>query len=138
LLSGSKKHRIRHRPVVLALLLVLLPATERAGSVLKQGRTLSGAIYFTNNTPPDKASFPVELFTTNQKKRVAAADSYDGSSFKFTAVKPGKYLLKITWPGSCVLWYRVDLRIGSQTGVRVIMDLDCEHFNGKIQNFTEN
>lgn len=122
----------------MAILLVLLPVTELAASVRKQGRELSGVIYFTNNTPKDKASFPVEIFTTNQEKRVATADSYDGSSFKFVGVKPGKYLLKITWPGSCVLWYRVDLRAGSINGVRVIMDLDCAHSNGKIQNLTRN
>ena len=120
--------------MVLALLVLLLPAAESAGGVVKKGRTLSGVIYFTNNTPRNKASFPVELFTKNQKTRVAAADSYDGHSFMFTGVTPGKYLLKITWPGSCVLWYRVDLRSGSQTGVRVIMDLDCAHANGSIQD----
>jgi hypothetical protein len=132
LLSGLKP-RISYRLLALAVLLVVLPAAEAGGNVLKKGRTLSGVIYFTNNTPRAKASFPIELFSPNQKKRIAAADSYDGSSFKFAGVKPGKYLLKITWPGSCVLWYRVDLRSQSTTGTRIIMDLECAHFNGVIQ-----
>jgi hypothetical protein len=132
LLSGLEKQLIRVSLTAL-ILLVLLP-TKAASGVVKKTRILSGVIYFTNNTPRNKSSFPVELFTADQKKRVAAADSYDGHSFVFKALPPGRYLLKITWPGSCVLWYRVDLRAGSKTGVRVIMDLDCAHANGAIRD----
>jgi hypothetical protein len=100
-----------------------------------ENRSISGTIYFTNNTPSDRQRFPVELCST-RKKRLAAADQFDGQHFKFTAVKPGRYLLKLTWPRRCVLWYRVDITRESKTEMRILMDVDCAKFNGLIQDLS--
>jgi hypothetical protein len=55
----------------LTLLLIALPGLPF--SEAKSGHTLAGKIYFTNNTPPNYNTFPVELYTRNQKRRGATA-----------------------------------------------------------------
>jgi len=104
-------------------------------SVYSQGqRTASGIIYFTNNTPDNVGSFPIEVLTRNKKKLVASTQPDDHHKFEFRSLKPDKYLLRVTWPNHCVLWYRMDLTKESRTQIRVIMDLECAHFNGKIRD----
>lgn len=103
----------------------------------KAQRALSGIIYFTNNSPDDVEEFPVELFTRDQKRRVATTRPNSKHRFALTDVSPGKYLLKLTWPNHCVLWYRVDLTKESLLNVRILMDVDCAHFNGTIQDLPE-
>jgi len=122
---------------VLAMLLIVsvVPAVARVDD---GQRTLSGIIYFTNNTPDDLENFPVELYARDQKKRIAATKPNGKHRFALTDVKPGKYLLKLTWPNHCVLWYRVDLTKESLSNVRIIMDVDCAHANGSIQDLPEN
>jgi hypothetical protein len=126
------------REFVLPLLvLMVLPVLQTAASA-KAHRTLSGIIYFTNNTPRNVAQFPVELFTRDQKRRIAATTPNSKSQFTLSELKPGKYLLKLTWPNRCVLWYRVNLAKKSITDIRIIMDASCAHFNGSIQDLPEN
>jgi hypothetical protein len=36
-----------------------------------------------------------------------------------------------------VLWYRIDLTTKSEFDGRIIMDVDCAHANGKIQDLPE-
>jgi hypothetical protein len=117
---------------VLGLGLVIL-VTSSAGQS-RARRAISGIIYFTNDTPSDRGTFPVELFNLNKSRRIAAANRPAPELFSFSGIKPGKYLLKFTWPQRCVLWYRVDLTKTSQTDVRIIMDADCAHANGSIQD----
>ena len=106
-----------------------------AGGVYGQGkRTASGIIYFTNNSPDSLADFSVEVLTTNRKKIVAARRPDDHHRFEFSSLKPGKYLLRVTWPNHCVLSYRMDLTKESRTQIRVLMDLECAHFNGTIRD----
>ena len=113
------------------LVVIALTALDAAG----QGkRKVAGIIYFTNNTPPDVQTFPVEIFTPNRKRVVAATLPDNRSQFEFSKISRGKYLLKLTWPNRCVLWYRMDLNKESKTHVKVIMDAECAHFNGTIQN----
>ena len=121
---------------VLLVMLGLLPVVQ-AGTRVNARRTLSGIVYFTNNTPRDMDSFPVELFSRDRKRRLVAAQ-LKGSQFVLTDLKPGKYILKLTWPNRCVLWYRVDLTKDSITNARVIMDAACAHANGTIQDLPEN
>jgi hypothetical protein len=109
-----------------------------AAANAKAHRTLSGIIYFTNNTPRNVAQFPVELFTRDQKRRIAATTPNSKSRFRLTDLEPGMYLLKLTWPNHCVLWYRVNLAKRSMTDVRIIMDAGCAHSNGTIQDLPEN
>jgi len=118
------------------LTLVVIALTGLA--VYGQGkRTVAGIIYFTNNTPPDVQTFPVEIFTSNRKRVVGATLPGNRHQFEFRKIRRGKYLLKLTWPNRCVLWYRMDLTKESKTQVKVIMDAECAHFNGTIQNLPE-
>jgi len=98
----------------------------------KPSRSLRGIIYFTNNTPSNLSDFPVELFTTNQKTRVATNTPTERGSFFLDEIKPGKYLLKITNPDHCTLIYKVDLRTQSITNVRIVMDAACAHHDGQV------
>ena len=120
------------RALVLGLGLMILVTSSAGQSRVRRG--VSGIIYFTNNTPSDRGTFPVELFSLNQRRRIAAANRAAPELFSFSGIKPGKYLLKFTWPQRCVLWYRVDLTKASQPDVRVIMDAACAHADGSIQD----
>jgi hypothetical protein len=124
--------------IVLAL---LLAASHGVSPYAIEGnaRTLSGKIYFTNDTPRDFDTFPVELYSRNQKRRLIARKANAHGQFKLTGIKPGKYLLKFTWPPHrCTLWYRVDVTTDSKTSIRVIMDAACAHSNGLIQDLSDN
>lgn len=101
-------------------------------------RTASGIIYFTNNTPRDLRTFPVEVLTRDKKRVVAATQPDERSQFEFSSIKPGKYLLRLTWPNRCVLWYRIDLTRESKSRIRIIMDAACAHTNGTIQDLPVN
>lgn len=107
-------------------------------SSAKGQRTLSGIIYFTNNTPKDVEQFPVELFSHDQKQLVAATTPDGRNRFALTNLKAGKYLLKFNWPNHWVLWYRVNLTGQSRNDVRIIMDAACAHADGSIQELPEN
>jgi hypothetical protein len=96
-------------------------------------RTLGGDIYFTNNTPRDLATFPVELYTPDQKRRVAGTTASAKGEFTLTGIEPGNYLLRVAWATNhCTLWYRVDLTAGSRSGIVILMDVDCAHGNGEV------
>jgi hypothetical protein len=125
------KERLKLKPA-LAALFICLPL---AFSVYGQGqRTASGIIYFTNNSPDSLADFRVEVLTPNRKKIIAATPPDDHDRFEFRSLKPGKYLLRVTWANHCVLSYRMDLTKESRTKIRVLMDLECAHFNGQIRD----
>jgi hypothetical protein len=122
--------------LLLAVLLITAQGVYGAG----QGKgSLSGIVYFTNNSPDNIETFPVELYARNQKRRLVATRANADSTFNLTGIKPGKYLLKFTWPPNrCTLWYRVELPADSNKRIRVIMDAACSAHNGKIQDKYEN
>ncbi len=121
-----------------SLLLLLLCVGLCEARVVAPGcATLKGIIYFTNNTPGNMREFPVELFTGDRKRKLAETRVNAEHRFAFSELKNGKYLLKVTWPEHCVLWYRVTLTTKSERNVRIIMDADCAHANGKILDFSE-
>lgn len=97
-------------------------------------RSASGIIYFTNNTPPNLRTFPVEILTRDKKKVVAATRPDEHSQFAFSSIRPGRYLLRLTGPDKCVLWYKMDLTRESKSRIRILMDVDCAHFNGKTKD----
>ncbi|HYW69887.1 MAG TPA: hypothetical protein VE961_02560 [Pyrinomonadaceae bacterium] len=99
-------------------------------------RNIAGMIYFTNNTPADLRSFPIEVLRQNQRVRLGYPD--DQSRFAFSNLRAGKYVLRLTWPKHCVLSYRLDLRQHSTDSIKVIMDAACAHANGKIQDLPAN
>lgn len=100
-------------------------------------RRAAGIVYFTNNTPPDLRTFPVEILKgTNQKIAVTNLDEH--YRFSFSNLKSGKYLLRLTWPKQCVLSYRLDLSRQSIEKIEVIMDVECAHHNGEIRDLPAN
>jgi hypothetical protein len=121
----------------LVLIFLVTCAVQETASA-KGGRTLTGTIYFTNNTPGGVEKFPIELFTRDQKRRIAATTPDSKHQFVLMDLKPGKYLLRLNWPNRCLLWYRVDLTKRSKIDARIIMDVDCAHFDGTIQDLPEN
>jgi hypothetical protein len=99
-------------------------------------RRAAGVVYFTNNTPKDLRSFPIEILKGN--KRVAVAYLDEHHRFAFASLRRGKYLLRLTWPKHCVLSYRLDLSKQSIETIRVIMDAECAHRNGEIRELPSN
>ena len=123
---------------LLFIWLLLTPLPGASFPAPKNG-TLAGKIYFTNNTPSNYQTFPVELYTRNQKRRLMASKADSHGGFSLTNVKPGKYLLKFTWPPNrCTLWYKVAVPADSKKRIRVIMDAACSSRNGAIQELDEN
>jgi hypothetical protein len=124
-------------------ILVVLLLTAPQGIVndtrkQNEERVLAGIIYFTNNTPPERHTFPVELYTRNQKRRIAITRPDARGSFKLTGIKPGKYLLKFTWPPDhCTLLYKVDVTKNSNTEIEVIMDAACSKHNGAVRDLPQ-
>jgi hypothetical protein len=118
----------------IATLLILAGAFQVFG---QKPRDVGGIIYFTNNTPDDLKTFPVQIVSRNQKKVIASTTPDEHHEFHFRGVEADKYLLKLTWPGHCVLWYRLDLRKEPKTQIRVIMDAACAHVNGKISDLPQ-
>ena len=116
------------------ILLVMLLMATGAGAYAQARRNVNGIIYFTNNTPDDVRSFPVEVLARNRRKVVATTTPDEHHRFNFDGIVPGRYLLKLTWPQRCVLWYRLDLSRQSQTEIPIIMDAACAHSNGKIRD----
>jgi hypothetical protein len=100
-------------------------------------RRVAGIIYFTNNTPKNLRTFPVEILKgTNRKVAVTHPDEH--SRFTFSNLTPGKYLLRLTWPKQCVLSYRLDLSKRSIENIEVIMDVECAHHKGEIRDLPSN
>ena len=127
------------RLIAHALLGFLISGILLGSSTAAPGlRSLRGKIYFSNNTPSNVGDFPVELVTSDQKRRVAKKTLSDSGEFFLADIKPGKYVLKITNPDHCTLLYRVDLRSASITNVRVVMDAECAHTNGKLSDLPKN
>ncbi len=112
--------------------------SAKASPEQKNKATLRGIIYFTNDTPPNKNTFPVELLTHDQKKRVAATTPRQGI-FEFKDIKRGKYILKLTWtPGErCILLYRVDFTKKLKINARIIMDAECSSNNAAPRALSE-
>lgn len=125
------------KQLILFVLLLAAPQIISVPASFEDLRTISGIIYFTNNTPHDVDTFPIELLTRDEKKLVKATTPNE-HRFSITDIEPGEYILKITQPKRCTLRYRVDVRAESKTRLRVIMDAACAHDNGAIRELDEN
>ena len=126
------------KSLISLVLLLMVPQMLGAHRRSEGRRTLSGVIYFTNNTPPDLEKFPIELFTRDEKNRLFSTTPDSHHNFTITVVQPDEYILKLTWPGRCTLRYRVDVRKESLTRIRVVMDAACAHDKGEIRQLDEN
>jgi hypothetical protein len=93
----------------------------------KADRTVSGIIYFTNNSPEDY-TFLVELFEGRAKRRVAAkwTDGQSGN-FEFKGLRPGVYYVQVSGPDICLLQYKVDASKKQPEHLRVFGDAGCGH-----------
>ena len=113
--------------LLLFVLLLTTTPTTPAPAERRAGRSISGMIYFTNDTPSDMHTFPVELFTADRRRRrVREVRPNKHGGFELKGIRPGQYLLKLTWPRTgCELWYRADLRRESKTDVTIVMDAAC-------------
>lgn len=120
------------KSLFLTLLLLSVAGVSLSAGLGKH--SLAGKIYFTNNTP-DYETFSVELYSRNQKQQLLTSRPAANGEFKLTGIKPGKYLLKFTWPNRCTLWYRVTVPADSNKRIRVIMDAACAHHDGNIEDF---
>ena len=118
------------RTVLLCLALVSsLCAGARAAdrpAARGAGRTVSGMIYFTNDTPKDKSYF-VELFAGRAKRRLAAKWTEDSGYFEFKGLRPGVYYLQISGPNICLLQYEVDASKREPRQLTVLGDAGCGH-----------
>jgi hypothetical protein len=126
------------RKFMLLIAITVALQVSQTTTAAKVDRSLSGVIYFTNNTPANVDQFPIELFRRKPKRRIVATRPNGKSEFKLDGLEARPYLLKITWPGRCVLWYRVNLTKRSRPDTRIIMDVECAHRNGSIQDLQEN
>lgn len=99
-------------------------------------RRATGIIYFTNNTPADVRTFPIEVLKGAKRQAMIYPDQQH--RFAFARLKPGKYVLRLTWPKRCVLSYRLDLTRQSVEQIRIIMDAECAHHNGEIRDLPSN
>jgi hypothetical protein len=118
------------------LLLTILLAFDGGAAAHDSGgdrRSVSGNVYFTNDTPRDRAEFPIELFTRDEKTLVASSRQGRGD-FKFEALRPGRYILRLTWTDRCTLRYAVDVRERSRSDVTVVMDAACSSNNGRARD----
>ncbi len=92
----------------------------------RTGRTVSGMIYFTNNTPEDTSYF-VELFAGRAKRRLAAKWTGQDSYFEFKGLRPGVYYLQISGPQICLLQYEVDASKEQPERLTILGDAGCGH-----------
>jgi hypothetical protein len=121
---------------VSAAVVVLIIGLTAIATYGQSQRRAAGIIYFTNNTPKDLRTFPVEILKGDT--RVALTNPDEHYRFAFSNLKPGKYLLRLTWPKQCVLSYRLDLSRQSMEKIEVIMDVECAHHNGEIRDLPAN
>ena len=100
-------------------------AADKTGRKRREGRTVSGIVYFTNNSPKDY-SFLIELFEGRARRRVAAKWT-DGQSgdFEFKGLRPGVYYVQVSGPDICLLQYRVDASGRQPEPLRVFGDAGC-------------
>ncbi|HEX6186163.1 MAG TPA: hypothetical protein VFZ44_19900 [Pyrinomonadaceae bacterium] len=101
------------------------PAADK-GRGKKPARTVSGMIYYTNNSPDDY-SFFVELFAGRAKRRLAAKWTADTGYFEFKGLRPGVYYLQISGPQICLLQYEVDASKTQPERLTILGDAGCGH-----------
>ena len=112
--------------------LIIIGATSMIAFGQSQRRA-AGIIYFTNNTPDDLRTFPIEILS-GANKRLLMTYPDEHFRFAFAALRPGKYVLRLTWPKRCVLSYRLNLSKQSMEQIRIIMDVECAHHDGEIRD----
>ena len=118
------------RTVLLCALLAtcLCVVSHAAGRTrrARPARTVSGMIYYTNNSPKDH-SFFIELFAGRARRRLAAKWTEDTGYFEFKGLRPGVYYLQISGPQICLLQYEVDASKRQPEQLTILGDAGCGH-----------
>lgn len=125
-MSGAASRRAKMFALSLLLATTALCLAARAsGEGGRATRTITGMVYFTNNSP-DVYSFPVELFDSSKRRRVAATRTErDSGYFEITGLRPGKYYLQVSIGPRCLLQYEVDARRRRPEHLRLFGDAGC-------------
>jgi hypothetical protein len=89
-------------------------------------RTISGMVYFTNNSP-DVYEFPVELFDSKFRRVAAKRTENDSGHFEFKGLRPGLYYVQVLISNRCLLQYEVDARKEQPERLQVFGDAGCGH-----------
>ncbi|HEV7892570.1 MAG TPA: hypothetical protein VGP08_18295 [Pyrinomonadaceae bacterium] len=124
--SETQRHLKR---VILSSLLLLasMCAAARAegeGERKTRTRTISGMVYYTNDTP-DVYDFPVELFDSKFRRIAATRTPRDGGYFEFKGLRPAKYYFQVLISSRCLLQYEVDARKAQPERKTILADADC-------------
>ena len=123
----KNKTRRRLKRVVLSsliLLTALCAAAHAKGEGKTRTRTVSGMVYFTNDSP-DVHAFWVELFDS-KFRRIAAKRTPDESGyFEFKGLRPARYYLQVLISSRCLLQYEVDARKAQPERMTILGDADC-------------
>ena len=117
------------RTVLLCVLLLSLlcggsRAADKTGRKRPE-RTVSGIVYFTNNSPKDY-TFLIELFEGRARRRVAAKwTNGQSGDFEFKGLRPGVYYVQVSGPNICLLQYKVDASSRQPEPLQVFGDAGC-------------
>ena len=118
------------RTILLCLLLAALLCGDALavgkGRRARPARTVSGMIYYTNNSPDDY-SFFIELFAGRAKRRLAAKWTEDTGYFEFKGLRPGVYYIQVSGPQICLLQYEVDASRAQPERLTIFGDAGCGH-----------
>jgi hypothetical protein len=116
--------QVSKRVCVLLLLLSLALSAPARGVQRGRARTVSGGVNFTNDSPP-KRVYHFKLRTRDMRRVVAEQKPNGASGFEFRNIRPGRYVLTVTGPYICSLWYEIDVRRQSKTDLTILGDADC-------------
>lgn len=128
-MTRAEAKPLRRTVLLCTLLAACLCGGSRAAdrpARAKAPRTVSGMIYFTNDTPKDKSYF-IELFDGRAGRRLAAKWTEDTGYFEFGGLRPGVYYLQISGPQICLLQYRVDASKRQPEQLTILGDAGCGH-----------
>lgn len=108
------------------LTVALCAAAHAKGESRARTRTISGMVYFTNNSP-DVYDFWVELFDSKFRRIAAKRTRLDSGYFEFKGLRPGKYYFQVLINSRCLLQYEVDARRQQPEQMTILGDAGCGH-----------
>lgn len=128
-MKNEMRRRLKRVVLPSLILLAALCAAARAegeGQAKTRTRTISGTVYFTNNSP-DVYQFPVELFDSKFRRIAAKRTENDSGYFEFKGLRPAKYYLQVLVNSRCLLQYEVDARKAQPEEMTILGDAGCGH-----------
>ena len=126
-MKNETQRRLKRVVLSSLILLAALCAAAHAkgeGESKRRTRTISGMVYFTNDTP-DVHDFPVELFDSKFRRIAATRTPLHDGYFEFKGLRPAKYYLQVLISSRCLLQYEVDARKSQPERMTILGDADC-------------